>query len=268
MEFLAQTTSEQDAAIAMSLGEIIMYGLLAFLVVFALVSTRIVMECRNKGYGNPFLWGTLLYLFSIGPFLMLIAILYELFEPGDWLTYVVFGGPIAWIVTVVAYTVVSAPRKKSEDREDRIRQQELYSELDVVGADKYKPRGPAEDEFGVDDVVPDEEIAGTEPSPKSGEPAPVPRRAVSIPNADSDVSRASEQTLKRMSLEKLEQTATENKAPRASEVDGNPILPDGLVKIRCLDCYKKMQADGAKFAKQRRCPACKAAPFRFKIESS
>lgn len=89
--------------------------------------------------------------------------------------------------------------------------------------------------------------------------------AASLPVSDTPGSaRPSEQTIKRMTVEQV--TAMEaDKGPRASEVDGNPILPDGPVKVLCLNCNKRMRADGAKFAKQRRCPNCKAAPFRIVI---
>ncbi|MBX3461447.1 MAG: hypothetical protein KF696_15990 [Planctomycetes bacterium] len=86
-----------------------------------------------------------------------------------------------------------------------------------------------------------------------------------LPVSDTPGSaRPSEQTIKRMTVEQV--TAMEAaKGPRASDVDGNPILPDSVVKVLCLNCNKRMRADGAKFAKQRRCPNCKATPFRFVI---
>lgn len=92
---------------------------------------------------------------------------------------------------------------------------------------------------------------------------PAPRRTVTVPANDSDEGpgRASQQTLKRMSMDEVEQSSS--KGPRAGELPENPILPDEVIKIRCLNCDKKMQAEGPKFAKQRRCPNCKAAPFRY-----
>jgi len=95
--------------------------------------------------------------------------------------------------------------------------------------------------------------------------APKPRRAITLPAADSDQGKPSpsEQTIKRMSVEQIKQVESAPKPPRAGEVAGNPILPEGEVKIRCLACDKKMKADSSKFLKQRRCPACKAEPFRY-----
>lgn len=61
-------------------------------------------------------------------------------------------------------------------------------------------------------------------------------------------------------------TMQAEKGPRASEVPENPVLPPGEVKIRSLCCGQKMRNSGEKFGKQRRCPKCGVAPFRFKLE--
>jgi hypothetical protein len=89
-----------------------------------------------------------------------------------------------------------------------------------------------------------------------------PRRSITVPVDGSGGHRASEQTLKRVTADQIEADA-KLKPPRASEVAGNPILPEGEVKIRCVACSKKMKASGPKFAKQRRCPFCKIEPFRY-----
>lgn len=102
----------------------------------------------------------------------------------------------------------------------------------------------------------DGESEAPEPEDDAGESTGSPRRAVSVP-AYEERRRPSEQTLKRAEL-----------PPRASEVDGNPGLPDGTVKIRCVACDRKMKAPGPKFARQRRCPNCKATPFRFRLDAS
>lgn len=57
-----------------------------------------------------------------------------------------------------------------------------------------------------------------------------------------------------------------DKGPRASEIDGNPPLPPGEIKIRSLCCNQKMRNSGERLGKQRRCPKCGVAPFRYKIE--
>lgn len=86
-----------------------------------------------------------------------------------------------------------------------------------------------------------------------------------LPVSDTPGSaRPSEQTIKRMTVDQVKALEAA-KGPRASDVDGNPILPDGIVKVLCLNCNKRMRAEGAKFVKQRRCPNCKASPFRFVI---
>ena len=66
-----------------------------------------------------------------------------------------------------------------------------------------------------------------------------------------------------MTMEDIESASSVEKPPRAGEIPENPILPDGPCKVRCLACDKKMKADGARFMRQRRCPNCKAAPFRY-----
>lgn len=154
--------------------------------------------------------------------------------------------PVAWLAWVVMFIFAYRAIRKDMDNE---KPHELF---------QLPPSRPDYAPDFVDDGV-------IEAAPPAAEPPP--RRAVQIPAADSDSNRASEQTLKRMSIEKLEQAAGENKGPRANEVPENPLLPEEVVKIRCLNCDKKMKAEGAKFAKQRRCPNCKAAPFRFKIEA-
>lgn len=57
-----------------------------------------------------------------------------------------------------------------------------------------------------------------------------------------------------------------DKGPRASEIPGNPPLPPGEVKIRSLCCNQKMRNQAEKLGKQRRCPKCGVAPFRYKLE--
>ncbi|MCC7510865.1 MAG: hypothetical protein IT464_16015 [Planctomycetes bacterium] len=87
-----------------------------------------------------------------------------------------------------------------------------------------------------------------------------------LPVGDTPGSaRPSEQTIKRTTLAQIAARESEPKPPRATEVEGNPILPDTEVKVLCLNCNKRMRANGQQFAKQRRCPNCKASPFRFVI---
>ena len=118
----------------------------------------------------------------------------------------------------------------------------------------------AEPEIGSDDSTPILPM-----TPASAGESTGPRRAVSVPVHETDRSgRQSEETLKRVTAQQIEADAR-LKPLRASEVASNPILPEGEVKIRCIGCGKKMKASGPKFAKQRRCPFCKAEPFRYVI---
>ncbi len=51
----------------------------------------------------------------------------------------------------------------------------------------------------------------------------------------------------------------------ATRVAENPTLPDDEVKIRCLDCRKKLKAPGLRFMRSVSCPSCKHKPFRFEL---
>ncbi|MCB9932103.1 MAG: hypothetical protein H6841_01635 [Planctomycetes bacterium] len=248
---LAQTRQASTESAAFGLGQVIFYGALAFLLVLTVVSTRIVMECVRKKYVSPLIMAPVLYGTSLGPFLLILLTLGGVLPESDGVFYAFLLSPALWILALVVYTFVSEPKKRAEVAAENERLGALYSDLDApVGTAAVNPQPPAADEFTVDDVV-------------DAEPEPTPRRAVTLPAADSDdgPGGASQQTLKRMSLEEVEQKAA--KGPRAGEVPGNPILPDEVVKIRCLACDKKMKAEGSKFMKQRRCPACKAEPFRY-----
>lgn len=248
--------ANEDPTQGMTLLEIVGYGALAFLVIFALVSTRVLMECVNKRYVHPAVMGPVMYLTSLGPALMILLALYGVVPGADWMIPAAIGGAGLWVVSLIVYSVISSQKKKQIDAAqaaaEAASEAAIYSD-DGASAQYAQRTGqaasqPADDTF---EAVP------------AADPTAGPRRAVSFPNAESDSQRASEQTLKRMTLDQVESASQDNKGPRASEVPENPILPDGPCKVRCLECDKKMKADGAKFMRQRRCPNCKAAPFRF-----
>lgn len=249
--FLMQAKPREGAETGMTLAEIIGYGLFAFLVVFAIVSTRIVIECARHRYANPGIMAVLLYGSSLGPATVILLSMYGVLPGEEWMFTFALAGAGLWFLTLIGYTIYSAPKRKLAKAQDAGRaaqlQAELYGETPAQAEAAKIPGGLA-----VDDVI------------DADDPQQAPRRAISIPAADSDSERASEQTLKRMTLEKLEESDSgAPKPPRASEIPENPILPDEVVKIRCLACDKKMKAEGSKFARQRRCPACKAEPFRY-----
>jgi hypothetical protein len=238
LTILAQAQKAAEPSVAHSIGELILYGWLAFVLIALVVSTRCVMECVRKGYASPAIVSTVLYGLCLAPLILAGLVMYDIVGPIKWFGIYLLGSSAAWVVAVVIYTIHSMPQRRAEVEAERARGQQAFEPA------------PA---FSAADVV--EEIdAGS---------APAPRRVVTIPAADSDEGpgRASQQTLKRMSMEEVEQSSA--KGPRAGELPENPILPDEVVKIRCLACDKKMQAEGPKFAKQRRCPNCKAAPFRY-----
>ena len=193
--------------------------------------------------GTGMLLGSILMML---PFTGIILVAYSnlakfKFPDGAW-----FAVPAAWVFWVILFIFAYATIRRDARPAER---HEVFDQQ----ADQ-QPGAATPHEFSAEDV-----IDAAEPVV----PEHTPRRAVSIPSADSDSGRASEQTLKRMTLEKLESSSSAPKPPRASEIPENPILPDEVCKVRCLACDKKMQAEGAKFMKQRRCPNCKAEPFRY-----
>jgi hypothetical protein len=157
-------------------------------------------------------------------------------------------GVVVWVLSLLFYTFSSSAVKRREEGKDA-QVADWQRDLDAGAISPYDIKQMPDE--------PELDAAPAEAGHSTG-----PRRAVSLPANESDGQRASEQTLKRVSAAKLAEAAKEE-GPRADEVAGNPILPDGEVKIRCLACDKKMKADASKFRKQRRCPACKAEPFRF-----
>jgi phage FluMu protein Com len=253
--FLAQQKKPEPTT-AFGLGEIIFYGFIAILVVVLVVSGVIVREAHKKNYVNAGAVGLLLFGSVLAPLILLQLTAAGFVEPGLMQPVVMIGGVVAWIGTLLWYTVVSSQMKRQDEEAKAAAQDQTYN--DPEASAKYAERvGAAQPSLEADveaDVIDAEELQ------------PTPRRAVTLPAADSDDSaRPSEQTLKRMSAAQIEEVASTPKPPRASEIPENPILPDEIVKIRCKDCDKKMKAEGAKFMKQRRCPACKAEPFRYAI---
>lgn len=241
LTFLAQQKAESPAT---EIGELLFYGGIAILVVVLVVSGIIVREAHRNNYVNAGAVGLLMFGSVLGPLILLQLTVARLIEPGMLQSVAVIGGVVVWVGTLLWYTVVSSQMKRRDEAaEEEERREELFA-ID---------RGPDPD-------LVDEVIDANDP-PAAGL---TPRRAISIPAAESDSGRASEQTLKRMTLEKLEESNSgAPKPPRAGEIPENPILPDEVVKVRCLACDKKMQAEGPKFMKQRRCPNCKAEPFRY-----
>ncbi|MEZ5992789.1 MAG: hypothetical protein R3E76_10605 [Planctomycetota bacterium] len=254
LPLLAKT--QETASTGMTLAEIIGYGALAFLLVFALVSTRIVLECARKRYVHPAIMAAVLYLTSLGPAAMILMAMYGVLPAADWMIPAAIGGSVLWVVALVVYSVISSKKKKQMDAEQA--SAEAAAEAAIYNDDhasmRYAERTGQATSQPTDDTF---EAVEADERPDG------PRRAVSLPVAESDSQRASEQTLKRMTIEQVESASQASKAPRASEIPENPILDDGPCKVRCLACDKKMLSDGAKFMKQRRCPNCKAAPFRY-----
>ncbi|MCB9895041.1 MAG: hypothetical protein H6839_11375 [Planctomycetes bacterium] len=248
LPLLAANTTKPDSA-AFELGTTILYGMLGILLVVLIVSWLVVREARKHTYVNPHILDALLFG-SVGlPLLAMVATVLDWVPPSPVQPILFLVCAFTWVATLVGYTLISSRVKKEDEARDAERARELREGLggaDVAG----------EQAFTDNDIVEDEPVL---------EPAPTPRRAVTIPSGESDSARASEQALKRVNLAQLESAASEPKPPRASEIPENPLLPDEVVKIRCLACDKKMKAEGPKFARQRRCPNCKAEPFRYSI---
>ena len=174
-------------------------------------------------------------------------------------THILFwGGGVAWLGIVIGYTIVSMRDKKldAEGAANRAAAEgRIAAGLPVgIPAQPYGAiAGPA---------------AGAVPYPAPVPPMPAPAAPASAPLARPGLGKAPGQRPPlpgKPAVAANAAPAGEPKPPRASEVDGNPILPDGEVTIRSLCCMAKMRNQGAKFAKQRRCPGCGVEPFRFKL---
>jgi hypothetical protein len=240
--FLAQTTENA----AFSFGAVIVYVTIGVLLVLMAVNTKITIEAARRDLTQGGLIGLALFLSVLAPLFLLVLVGLGFMENTGWLLYAFGAGAFTWILTVVCFTMVSRTWKTRDSMEAAAMADNGLGNLDAEFPE----------DFGLD-------APAAQAHPQGVSDLSMPRRAVSIPAAESDSSRASEQTLKRMTLDRLESASSEPKGPRASEIAENPILPDEVVKVRCLACDKKMQAEGPKFMKQRRCPNCKAAPFRY-----
>jgi hypothetical protein len=149
-------------------------------------------------------------------------------------------GILAWFGTLVGYTIVSRRWKAEEDGVERNRREAIAADVQP---------GAGAPRFSADDEVEDEE------------PAVLPDTAghLSALGKPANISQSTGVPVNAPTLQP-------DKSPRASEIAENPPLPDGEIKIRSLCCSAKMRNTGERLGKQRRCPKCGVAPFRYKIE--
>ncbi len=169
-------------------------------------------------------------------------------------THILFwGGGVAWLGIVIGYTIVSMRDKKLDAEAAANR---AAAEARIAAGQPVNPFGVPVGPVAASPIAPPVQPM---PAPAAFAPAPAPpaRPGLGQPPRPSLPGKAAPP--------RAAAPADESKPPRASEVDGNPILPDGEVTIRSLCCMAKMRNQGAKFAKQRRCPGCGVEPFRFKL---
>ncbi|MBZ0135715.1 MAG: hypothetical protein K8I27_05030 [Planctomycetes bacterium] len=247
--YILQTTKGSSGAGSAIKPEIVAGVVVVICIAMLAAGVRVVLHWPHEKKGKLAVGGvmTTLPLFTA---LFAVTVYYLAERVGESVDFWAFLlVPASWVIWL-GFAIYSAVLLRVDDAE-YMKHRDARRAAFEAGSDPVQPYSAA---------VPDDVIDAEDPPAAEFSP----RRAVSIPAADSDSGRASEQTLKRMTLEKLEESNSgAPKPPRAGEIPENPILPDEVVKIRCLACDKKMKAEGPKFARQRRCPACKAEPFRY-----
>jgi hypothetical protein len=238
-----------EPSLSFSMGAMV-GGAIALFLMLAMCAggVYVIVKWRKSG-GGRFAFGVpLMILPFIGGIVFGLASAAKVKLPDSAILVV----PLGWLAWIVLMVVAQRglKRQRAELEEEQIAAHK--AEMANWGNVKESPLLPDFVDEGPQDIA-----------PAAANDSAGPRRAVRLPAHESDgTGRASEETIKRMTAAQIEADA-KLKGPRADEVPGNPILPDGEVKIRCLGCDKKMKADASKFRKQRRCPACKAEPFRY-----
>ncbi len=208
------------------------------LLLFAVVVTVFVARDAARFDGKQRVFGL---FFAIGMLAALALVVVTSFvagnaraRPGIALSVLMWGGVIAWLAALVVYTLLSR-RWKSDAPTTAFPVPGLPAPTYAVP--QFAP-GSAPDE----PVVLPDTAGHLSALGKVGSISPAPRVPADAPTLHPD------------------------KGPRASEIAGNPPLPPGEVKIRSLCCNQKMRNQAEKLGKQRRCPKCGVAPFRYKLE--
>ncbi len=234
---LAIAADSVDANPYSGLIGVLVFGYYALLL-FAVVVTVFVARDAARFAGRQRVSGI---FFAVGMLAALALVVVTSFvagnaraKPGVALSVLMWGGAIGWLAALVVYTLLSRHWKSVA----------TITAFPVPGiaapayaAPQFAPE-PVPDESA---VLPD--TAGhLSALGKVGSISPAPRVPADAPTLHPD------------------------KGPRASELAENPPLPPGEVKIRSLCCNQKMRNQAEKLGKQRRCPKCGAAPFRYKLE--
>lgn len=254
---LAQTSKAPGTEPGMSKAAV-QFGMMFWLIILVMFGASIwITRDAVKLYGQRgALVGGALFacIFMIVGVMMLVG--NKILEINLFTHILFWGGGVAWLGIVIGYTIVSM-RDKKLDAEGAANRAAAEGRI-AAGIPAGNPAQPYGAAAGP--------AAGAVPYPAPVPPMPAP--AAPVPLARPGLGKAPGQ---RPPLPGKPAVATkaaptgEPKPPRASEVDGNPILPDGEVTIRSLCCMAKMRNQGVKFAKQRRCPGCGVEPFRFKL---
>lgn len=239
----AARAKANEPSVAFELGQTILLGSLAIFVFLLVATGWLVRDAMKYDRSLAGKLGLIMVLSLFIPVGTNMVAARGWIEGGPWLLFVIGGGLLGWFGTLIGYTVVSQRWKTQDDAMEKDRQAALYADL--------KP-GAAKPQFAPDDEVSDD----TEPAvlPDTAGHLSALGKAGSISQTPAPGVPANAPTLH------------PDKGPRATEIPGNPPLPPGEVKIRTLCCNTKIRNQAEKLGKQRRCPKCGVAPFRYKIE--
>ncbi|MBX3475226.1 MAG: hypothetical protein KF754_12650 [Planctomycetes bacterium] len=238
----AARAKANEPSVAFELGETIAYGAIAIFVFLMIASAWVTRDAVKYDRDMGAKIGFAMFLSLLVPLIATALAARGFIEGGLWVPVLMGAGILCWFGTLVGYTIVSQRWKTQDDAMEKDRQAALYADV--------KPGG-TNPQFSPGDEVSDD----TEPAvlPDSAGHLSAMGKIGSLRDAPPGVPANAP-------------TLHPDKGPRASEIDGNPPLPPGEVKIRSLCCNQKMRNSGERLGKQRRCPKCGVAPFRYKLE--
>lgn len=236
----AARAKANEPSVAFELGETIVYGAMAIFVFLLIASAWVTRDAVKYDRDMGAKIGFAMFLSLLVP-LIATALAARGFVPdGLWVPALMGAGMLCWFGTLIGYTVVSQRWKTQDAARAKDRQEEAARKASVAP------------QFAPGDEVADDT-----------EPAVLPDTAghLSAIGKAGSISQTPPQ-----SVPANAPTLHPDKGPRASEIAENPPLPPGEVKIRSLCCNQKMRNSGERLGKQRRCPKCGVAPFRYKLE--
>lgn len=242
LAFLAQASRAKanEPSVAFELGETIAYGAIAIFVFLLIASAWVTRDAVKYDRDMGAKIGFAMFLSLLVPTIASALATQGFIEGGPWQLFVMGGGILCWFGTLIGYTVISQRWKTQDAAMAKDRQEELARKS--AGAPQ----------FAAGDEVPDDTAPAVLPDTAGHLSAMGKLGSISQTPAQGVPTNAP--------------TLHPDKGPRASEIPGNPPLPPGEIKIRTLCCNTKIRNQAEKLGKQRRCPKCGVAPFRYKLE--